>query len=49
MGARDIARDGEAEIDAAGLQIAPFVQSMEGTEGFLAAVFGDAGPIVLHR
>ena len=49
MGARDIARDGQAEADAAGLQIAPLVQPVEGTKGFLAAIFGDAGPIVFHR
>src|SRR5258705_4088850 len=49
MGARDVARDGKAETDAAGLQIAPLVQPVEGTKRFLAATFGDARSVVLHR
>ena len=47
MGARDIAGDGKSQPDAAGLQIAAFIQAMEGTERFLALVRRDARPVIV--
>ena len=49
MRAGDVAGDGQAQARAAGLQIAAFIQAMKGPEGFLAAAFGNARAVILHR
>ena len=49
MGAGDVAGDGQAQARTADLQVAAFVQAVEGTEGFLAPGFGNALAIVFHR
>ena len=43
----DVARDGEAEARVALVLIARLVESIEGPEGVLALVRGDAGPVVV--
>lgn len=49
MCACDIARNGESKTDAAGLQIAAFVQAMERPERFLSLAFRNAGSVVVHN
>ena len=47
MGAGDVARDRQAQARAAGLQVAAFVETVEGAEGFLAPCFGNARPVIV--
>ena len=49
MGAGDVAGDGQAQARAAALQIAAFIQAVEGPEGFLAPGFGNARAVILHH
>ncbi len=48
MGARHIARDGQAQARATRLQVAPLIQAVKRAEGFLAPCLGNAGAIVFH-
>src|SRR5436190_13752599 len=47
VGAGDIAGDGEAEADAAGLQVAALVQPVEGAERLFALRRRDTGSVVV--
>ena len=48
MRAGDVAGNGEAQARAAALQIAALVEAMEGPEGFIPAVFGNARAVIFH-